>query len=53
LVEEMIFTFVIKQSIGIINPVLCRGEVSAWAKFFIENTGSLVRLHGAYLILII
>ena len=53
LIEEVIFTFVKKQSVGIVNPIFFWGEVSAWAEIFRENTGSLMRLHGAYLILII
>lgn len=51
LVEEVVFTFVIEQSIGIVDPILCRGEMGAWAEFFCENARALLRLHGAYLIL--
>ena len=51
--EEVVFTFIEKQPVGIIHPVLFWSEVKTGAKFLGEYTLGRVRLHGAYLILYI
>jgi hypothetical protein len=51
--EEVIFTFIEKQPVGIIHPVLFWSEVKDRAEILGEYALSRVRLHGAYLILYI
>jgi hypothetical protein len=52
LIEEVIFTFIEEQSIGIIHPVARRGEMKTRTEFFREYIYIALPLHGAYLILI-
>jgi hypothetical protein len=49
--EEVIFTFVIQQSVGVVHPITNRGEVKLWAIFLIARLASWMRYHGGYLIL--
>lgn len=51
--EEVIFTFIKEQAVGIIHPVLLRGEVKDRAEFLGEYARRRLPLHGAYLILYI
>jgi hypothetical protein len=34
--EEVIFAFVVEQSVGVIHPVALRGEMKLWAIFLIK-----------------
>lgn len=49
--EEVIFTFVIKQPIGVIHPITRRGEVKLRAVFLVHELASGMNIHGRYLIL--
>jgi hypothetical protein len=51
--EEVIFTFMKEQPVGIIHPVLLWSEVKDRAEFLGEYARHRLRLHGAYLILYI
>ena len=53
LVEEVIFALVVHQTVGVIYPIVFRGEMKFGTKSIRENTWGRVRLHGAYLILFI
>ena len=52
LIEEVVLAFIEEKSIGIINPILFRGEVKSWTEFLGKYTERRTLLHGAYLILI-
>ena len=49
--EEVIFAFVVEQSVGVIHPVSLRGEMKLRAVFFVAELTSWMRYHGGYLIL--
>ena len=49
--EEVIFAFVVDQTIWVIHPVPFRCEVKLWAIFLVTKFASWVRNHGPYLIL--
>ena len=49
--EEVIFAFVVDQTIWVIHPVPIRCEVKLWAIFLVTKFASWVRNHGPYLIL--
>ena len=51
LIEEVVLAFVVKKPIRIVNPVGGRGEMELWAELLCEYALTLLRLHGAYLIL--
>jgi hypothetical protein len=38
LVEHMVFTAIVDQSVGIVDPVLFRREMVAGAEFFLEGS---------------
>ena len=49
--EEVIFTFVIEQAVGVIHPITQWGEVKLRSVFFVTELSCWVRNHGQYLIL--
>lgn len=51
LIKEVVFAFIEEKPIWIVNPIGSRGEMKFWAELFCEYALTLLRLHGAYLIL--
>ena len=49
--EEVIFTLVIEQSVGVIHPITRRGEMELWAVFLVHELACGMNIHGRYLIL--
>ena len=49
--EEVIFSFVIEQPVGVIHPMTSRGEMKLWAIFLVAQFACRVRNHDTYLIL--